>query len=447
MNKKQFLNILKEKLSILNKDEKQDIINEYSDIIDEKIKNGKSVKEAINDFGDIDELTTEILKAYKIDPSYNSFKSKEEMGFFEGIEIAINVIATKMAEITKKTIEKIQNYDNDITIEKVFEIIIKFFILMIIIMILKIPFHILQEIGIGILHFGNNPISQMIKFLWKTFVWAIYFISCFVLLFIFFKTQLDKSTNNNEVKIPKDLEIKKKEKEKQQQNKKESFLKTVVIIFLTVPIVLINIPLYVALSVIIYALIKGISIYGLLMVFLGLIIIFSNLYNMVISIFHNKNKIYLFPYIVGMILIIIGSLFTFEYINKITYYDKLPETNLTIETDIYKDKIKGKLIIQHDNSRTTLKVDNSMKDNEIKIVTKYYDGYVDFSKNIYFNETSNIAYLNFHYKDTSPKYKDLIHVIINNLKDNKIYNYSQIYKLFVEVHGNDNTLKNVKVDW
>ena len=54
MTKEEFINKLKDKLSILNEDEVEDIINEYSEHIDEKIKSGVSEKEATNEFGDID---------------------------------------------------------------------------------------------------------------------------------------------------------------------------------------------------------------------------------------------------------------------------------------------------------------------------------------------------------------------------------------------------------
>ena len=70
MNKKEFINEIKTRLSILKKEEIDDIVNEYSEYIDEKIKSGKSESEAIKEFGDIDELVGGILDAYKIDKEY-----------------------------------------------------------------------------------------------------------------------------------------------------------------------------------------------------------------------------------------------------------------------------------------------------------------------------------------------------------------------------------------
>jgi len=55
VNKKEFLDSLEKKLSVLEDNEKQDIIIEYTDTINEKIKQGQTEEEAIKDFGNIDE--------------------------------------------------------------------------------------------------------------------------------------------------------------------------------------------------------------------------------------------------------------------------------------------------------------------------------------------------------------------------------------------------------
>ena len=73
MTKKDFLDKLRGKLEILKSDEVEDIINEYSEHIDEKVKSGVSEEDAILEFGDFNELVTNILDAYKINKNYNIF--------------------------------------------------------------------------------------------------------------------------------------------------------------------------------------------------------------------------------------------------------------------------------------------------------------------------------------------------------------------------------------
>ncbi len=66
MLKSEFLDLLNQKLSLINDKEKEDIILEYGTYIDDKIASGVSEEEAVAGFGDVDELTKEILSAYKI---------------------------------------------------------------------------------------------------------------------------------------------------------------------------------------------------------------------------------------------------------------------------------------------------------------------------------------------------------------------------------------------
>lgn len=53
MNKNEFLNQLRKRLSILSQDEIEELISEYSEHIDHKMSEGKSEEEAVSDFGDL----------------------------------------------------------------------------------------------------------------------------------------------------------------------------------------------------------------------------------------------------------------------------------------------------------------------------------------------------------------------------------------------------------
>ncbi|MDO5085859.1 MAG: DUF1700 domain-containing protein, partial [Erysipelotrichaceae bacterium] len=66
MNKESFLSLLKLKLSNLEESEIKDIIDEYSDYIDQKVQDGLSQEEAVASFGDINELVSDINQAYHI---------------------------------------------------------------------------------------------------------------------------------------------------------------------------------------------------------------------------------------------------------------------------------------------------------------------------------------------------------------------------------------------
>lgn len=70
MLKKEFLKELEDRLQMLNEKERKDMIEEYSQHINMRMESGMKEEEAIDDFGNIDDLIAEILDAYHLDPEY-----------------------------------------------------------------------------------------------------------------------------------------------------------------------------------------------------------------------------------------------------------------------------------------------------------------------------------------------------------------------------------------
>lgn len=75
MNKQAFLEELRGYLSVLEDQEQEDIIEEYSQHIDMKLLKGLSEEEAIRDFGSMKELAAEILEAYHVKPEFRQQKT------------------------------------------------------------------------------------------------------------------------------------------------------------------------------------------------------------------------------------------------------------------------------------------------------------------------------------------------------------------------------------
>lgn len=92
MKKEEFLTKLRKNLSVLEEKEIQDIVEEYEQHIDMKMKGGLSEEEAIRDFGDLAELTAGILEAYHVKANYNAEKK--------------NIDFEKVKEESRKATEK-----------------------------------------------------------------------------------------------------------------------------------------------------------------------------------------------------------------------------------------------------------------------------------------------------------------------------------------------------
>ena len=100
MNKKEFLDVMEKRLSMLEAQEREDMLSEYAQHIELKMQSGMSEKEAIDDFGDIDSLIAEILEAYHIDPSYGG-KAKKS---------AAEGIGKKASGVTNRSKQSFSNF-------------------------------------------------------------------------------------------------------------------------------------------------------------------------------------------------------------------------------------------------------------------------------------------------------------------------------------------------
>lgn len=208
MNKKTFIKKLKNNLSVLDESEVNDIIEEYSDNIDEKIKNGKSEEEAIKDFGDINELSKEILKAYKINPKF--VETEESSDLYQGFENVVKKGAKKISDFTKKFVDDVKKHDN-ITLELICEIIIKAIIVLVICAILAIPFWALLKLGHVIFDIAFFPLDVVLNVVWGLLVWILYFAICILVGFAMFKNNI-KKTEKDDVKKEKKPKNQKKMK-------------------------------------------------------------------------------------------------------------------------------------------------------------------------------------------------------------------------------------------
>ena len=123
MLKSEFLDLLNQKLSLINDKEREDIILEYGTYIDDKISNGVSEEEAVAGFGDVDELAKEILSAYKINTdSMDPLSSKADK--------TIDKVYAKVEELFSKL--------GDFSMNQIFHVIFDAFVLVLILWIGKL---------------------------------------------------------------------------------------------------------------------------------------------------------------------------------------------------------------------------------------------------------------------------------------------------------------------
>lgn len=467
MNKEKFLTELGKRLSILNEKEKQDIINEYKDTIEEKIKHGQKEADAVKDFGDMDELVDEILSAYKIDPKYN--KETDLKKIISDSEKLIKEGADKLATETRKLADNFKN-NQDINLSLVFEILIKVFICLILIGMIRIPFTLFIHLGNSIFETLFSPIDSVVKALWFVFLGVIYTITIILIITSMFK-QYFKNNNEKTLKSNKNKvnNIYEKDKKDNQDIKKSGqtltsilmiVVKVWIIIFVVIPLVFASSGFIGATLVSIYYWIQGIDLLGLTLLLSGISLIFIWFTKIITNVLQEKKALSIYLLISGIALSIAGGFLFANMIMSIEYLNVIPEDyNLnTFENTYTTDK---KVYIEsHHNSNIVKKEDELMEDNTFKINAHYsqtiYDFKINQTDNYMFNEEDceeNDLCGRYNYFSIYPEEKDEIKIakmnykiLINDLKNKKIHNYSKLYTPEIEITANSKTLNLIEID-
>ncbi len=450
MNKKEFLDKLEKKLSILDESERKDILDEYKDTISEKVKHGQSEEEAVADFGDVDELVKEILSAYKIDPD---FEGKDENTFNKLLSDGEDLIkkgADKLAKTSKGLASDFKRTNKEINLSLVFEIVIKIIITIFLIGILRLPFMLIYEVGKGMLDSIFAPFEMIFSFLFGVLLLIVYLSLCVLVIVSLFKGYFKHDDTSLEDAHKEEEENKNSEvKEKSPVKKGRSTLgeaiiliiKIWVVIFIMVPAVFVDLCILFGLCLAIIYLIKGINLFGLGILLLGCLIMCTWFIKLIYGILFKAEKVNVIPLIISIILMMVGGLLFADMIINIDYYDKVP-SNIKKESKSYEYKIDERTVISNLNGYTE-EIVKDMKDGEIKVEVDYYKEATKIKIDDYdAGDYRRIAFVN-NYTGINPT-KFMYNNFIDNLKDNKIYNYNDVYAFNIKVYGNEKTLEMVE---
>lgn len=105
MNKEEFITQLKQSINILDDQEQQYFVEEYTQHIDMKISQGMSEEEAIKEIGSIEELSKEILESYHVKTDLADSKPPKKINygkFFGKVKTQADKIYEKIAAGCKK---------------------------------------------------------------------------------------------------------------------------------------------------------------------------------------------------------------------------------------------------------------------------------------------------------------------------------------------------------
>lgn len=433
MNKEEFINELRSKLSILKEEEIDDIVSEYGEHIDEEIKSGKSETDAINEFGDIDELVSGILDAYKINDKYYN-KTSVLDNIFDDAKNVFNKIIKIISNGTSKDIIRLLVYVA---------------ITILICYILKLPFYILEtfvnKMFIGLPVSVYNIISRCSSIL----VYALYIMFVFVVVV---KVLKEKVINNFDVKVEtkkKNSKSKVKECVKKKENPVKESKSVFDVIFdifkfmfklfagfmlFAVSICLFGFTVMLILSLYVYF--KYNFSIGISIMSIGLIVGSIWLIYILYKYISNSKISSIVAIIMFCASIMLGGVgvgvFATEF-NKLEFIDGHHEFELKDEKE-YDTSVNYIECQRCENITKT--IDNKLENNKyiVKIYSSdYFDAYCD-------NYYENYLYCGTRY----PNY-DFYKIILNDIKEKKFYNYDSFNTVRLEIIANEKTMSELNI--
>jgi len=169
--------------------ERQDILTEYTDTINEKVKQGQTEEEAVKDFGNIDDLVKEILMAYKINPD---FDEKDEVQDDNILKQSASVIA----DFSRNLANRFKNANNNINLSFIIELVIRIFVVLILLLILSGVVTMFGDIGSSLINNMINPFGAIINVFWKIFLVILFVVLTVLLIIAMFKRYFGPNENN-----------------------------------------------------------------------------------------------------------------------------------------------------------------------------------------------------------------------------------------------------------
>lgn len=460
MTKKKFLSELEKKLSVLDDSEIKDIINEYRDIIDEKVKHGKTEKEAIEDFGSLDDLVKEILSAYKINPNYKDVHKDEfeasakKLG--EDFDTFIKKGAEKASKVTKKVMDQVRENEQEFTIEFIFELLFKAIAALLLCVVATIPMTIIKELVESLLRMFVSPLSNILIFLFEFVLGILFLILCGFIFVAMFKQYVTPNKKKEEKKeIEKKGNMKEKETKKNEKVVKRSehdalgtliitIMKVAVIFFILLPIWMMEFGIGICLVFLLAAMIKGIFFVGPLFLCAGGICLLSEISSIIYRMIFTEKKPHFYGILIGLVFLVIGTFLTIDLVMNFDYikeapsgYDKKNYTE-TLEVD-------ANTVVDYDyHMKYQTKIDNTMADHQIKVEVIYYEDIYQAPMVIKENENHEITVALEDNKRTNFKFH--YQMLIDDLRENQLHDYRQLEDYDVIITANENTLNLISLE-
>lgn len=399
----------------------------------------------------LDDLTNDAVTAKNI--------NKKNKNTFNNLIYAV-------LDTINKSVEMFKNMDKKDLKHCISELLIVVFLLM----LCSIPFNYVNELAHNIfINFGDKS-HMILCSIWRFFTSIIYLVLFVTVLFYIYKIRyLDKFDGikikeNKEENISDDSKIDSKKEEIKKDipiNKSRdkhsfiifdflsaifNFFLKICLLFMTIPIVCVFFGFTFLLVAAIILLCKGIVYPGVLVALIGCVLLSGLIMEIVVhfllSIELSFKRLFC-SFVIGLALCSIGgSLATFEiaetdYINTVPPTEKLTSKTFTFDMNPELQLGVNRFYYFYYHSNIDYIVNDALTD-EVMVTINYYDKYTSV------NAELNDNIIDIYNWDAPNIFKSSYTLLINNLKDKNLYNYSDLYDIKINITTSSNNIKVLK---
>lgn len=438
----EFLNKLDEKISILEKTERNKILKKYQKEIENNIKDGLSENEAIEKIGTLEDITKKVYDDYHIDTNYENNKSLGKR-----FNDFISLCAEFLTEFCCDLVKYIKNNTKDKPLEAFFEILLKILLLIMAFMVIKIPFIILEEFfnwSFGLLFYPfNSVLSGIAEFILA----IIYFICCVLMAIATFKNYYDKpSSKKEETEKTKVENISSETSEvKISKNYALMILKVFIYIILIIPLIFLNIIFAILAILSLFLVFKGINIIGLSILLFGLFLLLVTVTNYITDALDNRESKHRLSLLVSIMVLVLGIIFFISNLFSFNYPKSIEDSLFVATNDTTMIDIDNATNITTISGDVVYEIDSNLKDNQLLLEVSYYDEFIDIKIEHYKGKDSNYILLYPFDDNTDFKMiKYFYEITLEDLKNNNIFNYNELRQFKVKIFCNEKTKELLK---
>jgi|GEM_PF-3303119 len=446
MSKKSFLEKLRKKLSILNKSEIEDIIDEYGSYIDEKVKKGKTEEESIQDFGNFDELVKEILSAYKINEDFDE-------------EAKVSNVIVNLFDDIVTTVDTLVKRLNDMGSDAIIKFIFEMMLVIVCLVIFRFPFDLIIDMGREMFNVLPDFISSIFSGIWHFIIEIIYLVLAVVIFVKYFKEHyifkqeddIKEKNNTNEIKkdekkITINKNSDKKEKNYVPVNSLSGFSnilaaigKAFAILF-AIPTVFTLISLVILFIISLFLIGFGIQFIGIPMIIFSFILAAGTFLEILFKIIASNKKINIMKIFIEIMIIIVlfgvgCALCVMEFASS-TYTNTLPD-KYELTTKKYDFSMDDMNKYYFGDYFTKYIVDESLTDKVVVEMT-FYSDFVSLELDEHYNYYS--YWLNHRVNFNGKAFFDILK---EDIKNKEFYDYSLLFNPQYIVYSSKDNLEKI----